>query len=215
MAIDISEYQDSIYAADLGRYLKDRTGKGQLRQLVSQWLSRTTPVARVATPNLQQYADKYAEQVLGDVVADLSKYLAILRGRGFTMGGVSTGLPPLAILPRDVKPSNTAISAAGEALAGWYLETRKNMTPLARPIGEGPDLIFMDRQRTCYALVQVKGTQEPDVRGSLKDATLVLLDYASKVKLMAPRTAYSSYIIGIVIRTALDYELVSLQIDLT
>jgi len=152
--------------------------------------------------------------VVADPAADLNKYLTTVRGRGFTAGGVGTGLPPLWIVPRDLKPSNSAISAIAEGLAGWYLETVKGMTPLARPIGEGPDLIFSDRQAVSDALVQVKGTQEPDLRGRLLDGALDILDYASRVKLMSPYSTYSCYVIGVVIKTGSDYELTSLQIDL-
>lgn len=214
MVIDISECQGTISSSDLGRYFINKTGKAQLKHHVSQWLGKVPPKGQAPTPNLQQYADIYAEQVTSDPMQDLSKYFATLQGRGFTVGGVSTGFPTLAISPKDVKPSNTAISAVGEALAGWYLESKKNMVPLARPISEGPDIIFADKNTACYALVQVKATQEPDVCGRLKEAALDLLDWARNVKLMAPRTAYSAYLIGIVIKTASDYELISLRIDL-
>jgi hypothetical protein len=163
---------------------------------------------------LQYYVDKYGEQVVADPAADLNKYFRTLQARGFTLGGVATGLPPLAILPKYLRPSNSAISTVAEALAGWYLETVKSMTPLARPIGEGPDLIFTDRRAGSDALVQVQGTQEPDLQGRLFDGAVKLLGYASSIKHMAPHSTFSCHIIGIAIKTGSDYELVNLQIDL-
>ena len=214
MPIDIWEYKGVLSTPDLGRYLKDRSGKADLRRLVGRWINNFLPTASLATPNLQHYVDKYAEQVLADVMADINKYFSTLQARGFTLGGVGTGLPPLAIVPRDLRPSNSAIAAAAEGLAGWYLETVKGMTPLARPIGEGPDLIFTNFQAASDALVQVKGTQEPDLRGRLSDGALDILDDASRIKLMAPNARYSCYVIGVIIKTASDYELRSIQIDL-
>lgn len=213
MPIDIFEYRDMISTPGLGRYLRDRSGKADLRRLVGRWINNFRHTTSLPTPNLQHYVDKYAEQVVADVVADINKYLSTLQARGFTAGGLGTGLPPLAIVPRDLRPNNSAISAAAEGLAGWYLETVKGLTPLARPIGEGPDLVFTNYQAASDALVQVKGTQEPDLRGRLLDGALDLLDYASRIKLMAPHATYSCYIVGIIIKTGSDYELRNLQID--
>lgn len=214
MPVDIYEYRGMISTIDLGRYFKDRTGKASLRTLVRGWISRIQQTAPLPTPNLQRYVDRYSEQVVADPVADINKYLRTSHARGFTAGGVGTGLAPLAIVPRDLRPSNSAISALAEGLAGWYLETAKNMIPLARPIGEGPDLIFTDPRTASDALVQVKGTQEPDLQGRLLDGALDLLDYASRIKLMAPNARYPCYIVGVIIKTGSDYELRNLQIDL-
>jgi hypothetical protein len=123
MPVDIFEHRDVISTVDLGRYLKDRTGKNDLRRLVRGWIRRSSTqlTNSLTTPNLQYYVDKYAEQVVADAAADLNKYFRTLQARGFTLGGVATGLPPLAILPKYLRPSNSAISAAAEGLAGWYL----------------------------------------------------------------------------------------------
>lgn len=165
-------------------------------------------------PNVQSYADRYGEQVTANGQADLTKYFGFSSVRGFggvtTYGGVPTGMPPLAIAPRDVRPSNTAVSVLAEGLGGWYLETR-GLLPLARPIGEGPDFIFTDG--TTYSLVQVKGTQEADVGNRLIDGAFSVLDYASRVVLMDPLGQYDCWALGIIIRAGPDYDLLTIQVE--
>ena len=123
-------------------------------------------------------------------------------------------MPPLSIAPRDMLPSSTAISVIGEGLAGWYLED-KQMQPLARPIAEGIDLIFMDRgsSRTKYALVEVKGTQQRDVIAQMRNAVPDLLQYGFNAAARA-RSDYSCYIIGVIIIAPDNYDVLSLEINL-
>nr|MDO8079351.1 hypothetical protein [Candidatus Freyarchaeota archaeon] len=164
---------------------------------------------------MNTYVDRYAEQVVNDANSDISKYLTFLKERGLTLGGVSTEVVLLKISSRYVKPNNTAISAIGEALAGWYLQTKKNLIPLARPIQEGADLIFMDEKRDSYFLVSVKATMGQFINTFLKDATVALLKYANNnIKYIPPTTLLSNYIIGVAIKKNENYEIKSIKIDL-
>ena len=172
-------------------------------------------MAHAATPTpLQAYADLYGEEVTEDAVADLGKYFSYRAVLGLTVGGLPTGLPPLAILPREVRPSTTAISVIGEGLVGWYMQAR-GLRPLSRPIGEGPDFVFEDTTTipTLTALVEAKSTQQSDVRQQMRDATIPRLEYALKVATSGARV--SCFITGVVIKSTSDFDVLNLDIELT
>jgi hypothetical protein len=167
MGITISRYSHNIPRVDLGRQFLDSSGlKESLRRVL-----QTPPATSTAPtpPSLQRFADMYGEQVTADASADIHGYFTALSVRGLTPGRLPTGYSPLGIRIGNVKPSNTAISVLAEGLAGWYLEST-GLIPLARPIGK-PDMVFEDRARPGYALVEVKGTQEPNVKTRLLDWT--------------------------------------------
>lgn len=216
MKVRIFEWRDTINKPDLGRYLKDRHGKGRLGDRIRQLLRRGAQLSQEPTPgNLQYYVGLYGEQVTLNASGDLAEYFTVGQNRGFkfTVGGLPTGFPALAIQPRDIKPSNTAISVIGEGLAGWYL-AMKGMIPLRRPIGEGPDIIFVNRQGTLYALVQVKATQEPDVKAQIRLSAIPLLQYTLNVITMSSVDSYFCNIIGVIIEPGNDFDLLSLRIDI-
>ena len=112
-------------------------------------------------------------------------------------------------------PSTTAISVIGEGLSGWCLE-RSQMQPLARPIGENVDLIFEDNRanRTRYALVQVKATQQETISSQMRAAVSDLLQYGYNVAARA-QSDYSCYILGVIIKPSDNYDILSLEIKLT
>ena len=144
MTVEISEWSSQIATRSIGPDLNSTVGKNRLARQVAQSLAQAPVRRSEPTPgNLQAIIDIYGEQVTVDAVRDLSRYFSVTQARGFTPGGLATGLSPLAIGPGDVRPSITAISVIGEGLAGWYLGSRQ-LRPLARPIGEGVDLIFQD-----------------------------------------------------------------------
>lgn len=213
MTVRVFEWTDTIRRNDLGLELKDRAGRSRLSARLSQLLRGTlTPRVSPNPTNLQFYIDIYGEQVTADAVADLEKYVLYRVQMGYTLGGLATGLSPLAILPRDVRPSNTAISVLGEGLVGWFLEQR--FQPLARPIGDGPDFVFEDTRglgaRTV--LVEVKATQLSDVRGQMREAAVPALDYSLKVSLSGRNV--SCLIAGVIIKSGVDFDLLILEIEL-
>lgn len=208
MAIEVYEFRQQISKQDLSRYLRRRA---ELRSAVIQWLNRMPAPFFIALPHIQDAVDRYGEQVLVDAQADLRRYFAVMHMRGLTVGGLPTGLSPLEVSPRDVKPSNSAIGNLGEGIAGWYLESQ-DMIPLARPIGDGPDFIFTDFNRTSYALVEVKSTQEETINDRVREAISTIFDFAGKLIVGDPRTLYDCRAIGVIIKTADDYELRSLNI---
>ena len=213
--ITIYEWQLPFGLASLGFDLKDRAGKNQIASLVRQTLA-TTPAPRSLQnpPTLQLYVDKYSEQVTTDAAADIQKYIQFQRGLGFTVGGVPTGFAPLAMGRQAIRPSNTAIAGLAEGLAGWYLEN-SGFLPLARPVGEGPDIVFFaPQQMPPYVLVQVKGTQQSDVRGQMRSAAVPLLEYGFKVGATLPSNTFSCHVVGVVISSATNFDVLSLRADL-
>ena len=215
MAVNISEWSYAIRLQALGPNLNSRAGKGRIARQISQVLQGRPQQRNEPTPgNLQGYIDLYGEQVTVDAVADLNRFFQVTQGRGFTPGGLSTQLPPLSIGPGDVRASITAISVIGEGLAGWYL-MQLGLHPLARPIGEGVDLIFenVSYRPTTYALIQVKTTQQPDILAQMGRAVPDLLQYAYNVAAIAPTNTYSCYIIGVIIGQSDDFALLSLKLD--
>ena len=215
MIVRIFEQSISLRLDTLGLDLNSRSGKSRVANQATSPLDRL-PFSRSAPtpPDLQMYINRYGEQVAQNPVADLNLYFQRTQNRGFTLGGVSTQLPPLAIGPGDMMPSITAISVIGEGLAGWYLE-RRSLQAMARPIGETVDLIFRDRRAslTKYALIQVKATQQENIIGQMKIAVPQLLQYGYNAAARAS-SAYSCYIIGVIIRQSDDYDVKSLEINL-
>lgn len=212
MIIAVYEARGPMAKTDLGKALKDRSGKTGLRQHLRNLLNRKVGPTNYNTPNIQFFEDKYGEQITHDAVQDIAKFFESNRHRGFTPGGIPTPYPPLAILPRDIKPSNTAIATIGEALAGWYLE-QLNMTCLSRPISEGADLVFRDAHGTITLISSVKATQGPDIEGRLCEAAIDLLEYVGNVVLMDPVSPFDCSVIGVVIRPQSNYDLHSLRIE--
>lgn len=215
MAVNIYEWSRQITLSELGSALNSRVGKSRLANRITSPLNQLPQPAIAPTPrDLQAYIDLYGEQVTQDAVGDLRRYFQIAQTRGFTSGGLSTQLPPLSIGPGDVRPSVTAISVIGEGLAGWYME-RRSLRPLARPVGEGVDLIFQSAASNSrkYALIQVKATQQENIVSQMKRAVPGLLQYTYNVAAIAPN-AYSCYIIGIIIRQRDEYDIMSLEISI-
>lgn len=91
---------------------------------------------------------------------------------------------------------------------------RRSLRPLARPVGEGVDLIFQSATPTArkYALIQVKSTQQETIVSQMKRAVPGMLQYTYNVAAIAPN-AYSCYIIGIIIRQRDEYDIMSLEIS--
>lgn len=213
----IYEYNLSFSSSQLGRLLND---KPDLRHRLRRELSKSYSPTKLASPSaLQYYVDMYGEQVAVNAEADLDRYFKFQLSRGFgatTIGGISTVVPALATHPGDVKPSNTAISVLAEGVAGFYVGTRTSragrpLFPLRRPVGEAPDLVFEDG-RSTIALVQVKGTQEPDIKGRIADSGIPLLQYAANEKHYDP-SSYICFIIGVIIVPSVDFEIHSLGIE--
>ena len=214
----IYEYNLSFSSSHLGRLLND---KPDLRYSLRLALNRGTYPAHVVTPpTMQYYVDMYGEQVTVDASGDLARYFSFQSSRGFgatTIGGIPTLLPALANHPGDVRPSNTAISVLAEGVAGWYIGTKTSHTgrpffPQARPVAEAPDLVFQDGRNTV-ALVQVKGTQEPDIKARMADSGIPLLQYAFNEMHGTP-SSYICFVIGVIILHSIDFELHSLQVDI-
>lgn len=134
--------------------------------------------------------------------------------RGIYSWGLPTGLVPLSIRASDVRPSITAISVIGEGLAGWYLERQRGLRPLSRPVGEGPDFVFLDmtNRPPRTILVEVKATQQTDVKQQIKTAAIPLLQYARNAT--TPGNDFSCCIVGVIIKSSSDFELWKLEIEL-
>ena len=93
---------------------------------------------------------------------------------------------------------------------------QRGLQPLARPIGEPIDLVFRATYggSSNYALVQVKATQQKDIKGQMKRVVPDLLQYGFNVAAANPLQRYSCYIIGVRIRPQGSFELSRLSIDL-
>lgn len=215
MGIDIFEWSDNIDMRELG--LELNAGRARLNSRLKAILGSEPSTSSEQTPaNLQEYIDLFAEQVTADPVIDMFKYFELMAGQGITLGGLPTGYPPLAILPRDPRPSNTAISAIGEGLVGWYMQQR-GLRLLSRPIGDGPDFVLEDAgdafPRTF--LVEVKSTQQSGVKAQMSDAAYSRLQYTLNAANASPDSKFSCCISGVIIESSNDFRLLNLEIRLT
>lgn len=226
MTVEIYEWQDTIGRTELGTLLNN---KFRLKQHLSRMLGTNPPPNRKPPPaNLQQlWIDYYAEQVTSDAMADISRYFQLQQNKGLqtTPAGLPTGYgpgvvgpprfviqpPPFVIHPRDIKPSNTAISAIGEGLGGWYLENQ-GLVPLSRPVGLPLDMLFRTANWSHEVLVQIKATQEPDIKGQMRESAIPFLQYTvnESYRLASP----VCYLIGVIIREGGNFSLLSLKIEL-
>jgi len=184
----------------------------RLRAILGQ---QPSPRLAPTPPNLQIYIDLCAEQVTVDPMSDMLKYFQNLAGQGITVGGLPTGFPPLAILPRDARPSNTAISAIGEGLVGWYMQQR-GVILLSRPIGDGPDFILEDgRGVTPHTyLVEVKSTQQLDVKTQMRDAAFPLFQYTLNAAYASPSNEFSCCITGVILKSGNDFDILNFEMHL-
>lgn len=217
MSINIFEWSITLPPYGLALDLNSTVGQNSLRTGLKSLLNQNPPLQVVATPpNLQRYVDLFAEQVTADPVADMNKYFGNLTAQGITLGGLPTGYSQLAILPSDVRPSNTAISAIGEGLVGWYM-LRRGRQLLARPIAQGPDFVLRERQPGAMRvfLVEVKSTQEPGIKGPMGEAAVPrLLQYTLNAATASPGNALSCCITGVIIKSANDFDLLNLDIHI-
>ena len=181
---------------------------------VSQLL-KVTPRPQVdpEPTDLQDYIKFYGEQVTKDAIGDIEEYQN-LRLTGHTIGGLPTGFDPLSIRMGRVRPSNTAISVIGEGLIGWYLQQKRGLRPVSRPIGDGPDFIYYDVRTTPARtmLVEVKSTQQASVTQQIRDAAVPLLNYA--LHLAHSGAPFSCLIAGVIIKSTSDFEILSLELEL-
>lgn len=218
MSVNVFTWSDRIDLRQLGLDLNNRSGRAGLERRFRQLLNRTPAPHQLSTPaNLLQQIDLYGEQVTENAIADINKYLSNVSTRGFTIGRLQTGFSPLAITARDVKPSNTAVSVIGEGLVGWHMQHRGLQLfgrPIIRPVGEGPDLIFEDGNTapTRTILVEVKSTQEPDVRAQMRSGVIPLLQFAQNAA--RATNALSSFVAGVIIKNTNDFDLLNLEIEL-
>ena len=197
MNIDIYKGQTSISVHQLGSYFVRSRGKRKLKRLVTRLLNSTKPVAnnvQITTQIFQKYVNHYSEQASSDPYADLAKYFSQK--------------------PTIQKPSITAISVYGEALAGWYMETYEKMSVMQVPKGLPADIIFTDKKKKSDAYVQAKATIKGNLRNSIHEGTEKILKYIQGVKLMRPSKKLSTYIIGNKIKSQNECELVIIQINI-
>ncbi|PKB73166.1 MAG: hypothetical protein BZY75_03275 [SAR202 cluster bacterium Io17-Chloro-G7] len=214
MTVNFYEWNDHIDRNDLGFDLKVRAGRTRLNNRLKKLLSKNPAPRVLPMPlNLISYVDLYAEQVAADPVADMRKIFLRLSARGMTIGGLPTGFPPLAVVASDLRPNNTAISTIGEGLVGWYLQQR-GLVALARPIGDGPDFIFVRSSVTGIdtILVEVKSTQQSGVKSQMSDAAIPRLQYT--LNCATGGSYFSCCVIGVIIRNTDDFDVLNLEIEL-
>jgi len=214
MSINIFEWSDTIAIVDLA--LELNAGKAGLNSRLRLILGQQPSPRLVSTPpNLQFYIDLCAEQVTVDPVSDMLKYFQNLAAQGITVGGLPTGFPPLAIMPSDARPSNTAISAIGEGLVGWYMQQRGRIL-LSRPIGGGPDFVLGDATGATPRtyLVEVKSTQQLDVKTQMIDAAFPRFQYTLNAAVASPSNEFSCCITGVILISGSDFDILNFEMHL-
>lgn len=190
----------------------------QLRDLLSGWL-KTKPATKthsLGTPTspfpFLDYIDKYSEPVVENPVADMEKFFKASGLASGTVGGIPTGSTILNYKPKAQRLPRDAISAIGEALAGWYLEVVEGLDCQFRPIGVSPDLFFREPNRGRFALAEVKTLKTGVLNTKLKEAALVSLDILAKTKLIRSGR-YLAFAVGVVIRAIDEYEIHVLRME--
>ncbi|MCX6022304.1 MAG: hypothetical protein NTZ05_11355 [Chloroflexi bacterium] len=208
MAVTVIESRREFTRLELITFSHGRLGQAAFRAAMAALLRNMNPVLTTDILDVQEMADRYAEQVTTNAEGDITKYFAMTRGTGYTLGGIATGMTelPLTVRSRDPMPSATAIASIGEAVVGWYFE-QQALTPISRPVAEFPDLVFRDTAEGTYYLVEVKATQEPNIDSNIRDAMMSLFTYVRHLLLLPGDMDYECCAVGVIIRPGLDYEL--------
>lgn len=108
----------------------------------------------ISESTLARMVVKYSEQLVFQPLEEIRYWFTYSSG-----AFLEPGYPPL-YYNRDrnsrVSPNKTAVSAIGEAIAGFIAQRLYHCTKLARPNHDYPDVV-MEGQRMTY-LVEAKGT---------------------------------------------------------
>jgi len=157
----------------------------------------------------------YGEEYVADPCVDLDQYFDIVNRRFFSRS-IPTQLTVLYLFGsgKQYRASKTALSAAGEGVAGHCLE-RFGYRPLVRPLGVLPDAVLWTRRngRLSLALAESKASATPDAKRLLEQH---VFDFFVDVKTRATgfRYNYEGYLICTEFQDRRVIRCVALRVDL-
>jgi hypothetical protein len=142
-------------------------------------------------------AHVYGEQYVADPGADLDQYFDIVNGRLFSRS-VPTQLAVLYLFGSGAhyRPNTGALSAAGEAVAGFCME-QFGYRPLVRPLGIMPDMVLWTNRAGVLhlALVEAKASTRLDPHRLIeKNVSQFLVDIKTRAQGFSHR--YEGYLIA-------------------
>jgi hypothetical protein len=174
LTIDVTEYFQPISSREVGLSRDAFSAKLLRHKYAPHWFS--SPVRRIwqpdlnAPPGFDRYVAKYAEVVLRSPWDDIVMFY----DQSAKLGGAPT---PLGFPPRFPLLNTAAMAMAAEALAGWYCQSTRPWAFLGRPQRVSPDMIFYDRAKGQFALIEVKssGTSSFNIERRLTSDMIKLL----------------------------------------
>jgi hypothetical protein len=158
----------------------------------------------------------YGEQYVADPGADLDQYFDIVNGRLFSRS-VPTQLAVLYLFGsgKHYRPNTGALSASGEAIAGFCME-QFGYRPLVRPLGIMPDaVLWTNRAGILYlALAEAKAsTKEHPNRLIEKNVSQFLVDIKTRAQGFSHR--YEGYLVAVLFRDGGKILCSCLRVDLS
>jgi hypothetical protein len=154
--------------------------------------------AVISDHDFKACAHRFGEKYVADPGADLDQFFDIIHGRLFTRS-IPVQLAVLYLFSSgfEYRANESALSAAGEAIAGWCMEHR-GYQALVRPLGIMPDALFSKTvgARLLLALVEVKSSTRTKPRQQiLEEAATFLMDIKSRANDF--RFDYEAYLFAI------------------
>jgi hypothetical protein len=169
----------------------------------------------ITDAELTQYTRKYGEQFVADPCGDLKQYFDVVNGRLFSRS-VPTQLAVLYLFGtgRQYRPNVGALSASGEAVAGYCIE-KFGYKPLVRPLGVMPDAVAWTKRNgvQLLALVEAKAStgQTPD-RMIEQNVSEFFVDI--KTRASGFRYKYEAYLVCSLFKDGCEVECAILHVDL-
>lgn len=153
-----------------------RSSDPHLRKMLEEEIrQRTAGIGQsfkfsISESEFRNCVSTYGEQHVSNASADLDQYFDIINRRFFSRN-IPTQLAVLYLFGngKQYRASVTALSAAGEGVAGYCME-KFGYRPLVRPLGVMPDAVHWTRRngRLTLALAEAKASTTHDPKQMLK-----------------------------------------------
>jgi hypothetical protein len=170
---------------------------------------------KISENDFRNCVSTYGEQHVSSPSADLDQYFDIVNRR-FYSRNIPTQLAVLYLFGngKQYRASVTALSAAGEGVAGFCMENF-GYRPLVRPLGVMPDAVLWTRRngRLSLALTEAKASAASDPKQLLnKHAFQFFVDV--KTRATGFTYGYEGYLICCNFQDGRHVECVTLRVDL-
>jgi hypothetical protein len=179
-----------------------RSSDPHLRKMLESEIRQVTSGAgkhfrfQLTDPELHEFVRTYGEQFVSNPTTDLDQYFDVVNRRFFTRS-IPTQLAVLYLFGsgKQYRASVSALSAAGEAVAGYCME-KFGYRPLVRPLGVMPDAVLWTVRNGGFhlALTEAKASTTRDP-GGLVEQNVFQFFVDIKTRATGFRYPYDGYLV--------------------